>query len=209
MRIRSAILLSLLFASCYKTADETSRFHEDGRAKPIVAVCSMIDTTSFDCAWSVSEELTSMISQNLSKNGTIFVEKGEEFAFAENPFGTDLAWMKREFPEQEFAVFMELVEHHNVPVAKPKPGASEVSSNLNMGVRIRVVDLRSAQPKIVLQEMVRNSYFVPKTLLPTDYNIAVWGTDDFRRSPMGVAHSQLVDEIVSRLNDYILLAKSR
>src|SRR5690606_4291446 len=106
-------------------------------------------TTSFDCAWSLSEEFTSMIAQNLAKNGTIFVEKSEEFAFAENPFGNDLSWMKREFPDQEFAVFMELIQHQNDPTARPKPGSVEVSSNLNMGVRIRVVDLRGSSPKIV------------------------------------------------------------
>lgn len=209
MWIRSSLILSLLLAACSKTSSDTSRYHEDGRAKPVVAICSMIDVTSFDCAWSLSEEFTSMIAQNLSKNGSIFVGKSEDLGFTENPFGTDLAWMKREFPDQEFAVFMELVEHQLVPTSKPRPGATEVSMNLNMGVRLRVVDLRPATPKLVLQEMVRNSYYIPKTLIPTDYNIAVWGTDEFRRSPMGVAHIQLVDEIVSRLNDYILLAKSR
>ena len=57
--------------------------------------------------------------------------------------------------------------------------------------------------------MIKESYFIPKTLIPTDYNTAVWGTDEFRNSPMGIAHAQLAQEIAARVSDYILLAKSR
>jgi hypothetical protein len=78
-----------------------------------------------------------------------------------------------------------------------------------MGIRLRVIDLRGNAPKVVLQEMIRDSYFVPKTLIPTDYSVEVWGTDNFRKSPMGIAHAQLVQEVATRITDYILLAKSR
>ena len=57
--------------------------------------------------------------------------------------------------------------------------------------------------------MIRDSYFVPKTLIPTDYSVQSWGTEGFRKSPMGIAHAQLIQEIASRITDYILLAKSR
>jgi hypothetical protein len=121
--------------------------------------------------------------------------------FTDNPFGGDLSWMKREFQNEEFVAFLELVEHEFVPV--------KTSNNLNMAVRLRVVDLRPAQPKIVLQETIRDSYFVPNTLIPNDYSVEVWGTDAYKKSPMGIAHSMLVQEIASRISDYVLLAKSR
>jgi len=85
----------------------------------------------------------------------------------------------------------------------------EVSTNLKMAVRLRIVDLRTQEPKIVLQEIVRGSYYIPKTLLQTDYNQVVWGTDEYRKSPMGIAHTQLIEEITLRLSDYLLLAKSQ
>jgi hypothetical protein len=205
-------MLGLIAASCCcRSNDEVSRYHEDGRAKPIVAVASLIDTTSFDANWSLSEEITSMIVDQISLGGEIFVQSQEDFPYSENPFGSgDLSWMKREFMDREFVVFLELVEHEFVPVAKGhKTVPQDSSNNLNMAVRLRVVDLRGASPKIVLQEMVKTSYFIPKTLLPTDYSATVWGSDDYQKSPMGVAHSQLVQEISNRINDYILLAKSR
>jgi hypothetical protein len=107
---------------------------------------------------------------------------------------------------------MELVQHDIVPAIKTKKketATHETANNLNMAVRIRVVDLRGEAPKIVLQEIVKESYYIPRSLLPTDYRRTTWGSEDFRSSPMGIAHSQLTQQISARLSDYILLAKSR
>jgi hypothetical protein len=205
---RLILLASVLLGACSSNETQISRFHDDGRAKPVVAVAQLIDTTSIDMPWSLSEELTTSIVKKLSQTGAIFVKIKEDLAYSENPFGQDLSWVKREFPEEEFAVFLELVRHEAVPAVKGKP-KTDVSHNLEMAVRARVIDLRGHEPRIVLQEMVKDAYFIPKTLIPTDYSRAVWGTDEFRKSPMGIAHAGLVQEISLRLSDYILLAKSR
>lgn len=207
------IAITLLLGSCshQMNLDQLSRYHEDGRAKPIIAVASMIDTTSFDAAWSLSDEFTSTLEKQIAKTGKIFVSRQAEFPFTENPFGNDLSWMKREFNSQEFVTFLELVEHDAVPANKERKNLppQEVSTNLNMAVRVRVVDLRSMTPKIVLQETVRSSYFIPKSLFPVDYAKVTWGSEEYRKTPMGIAHSQIVNEITDRVVDYILLAKSR
>lgn len=210
MRYLPAMLIGLAAVSCNRNSnDEMSRFHEDGRAKPSVAVASMLDTTSFDASWSLSEELTAGIVNVISGSGEIFVHSQQESPFTENPFGSDLSWMKREFHSEEFVAFLELVEHEFVPIKAKGTTPYEASNNLNMAVRVRVVDLRGNSPKIVLQEMVRDSYFVPKTLIPTDYTSTVWGTEDYRKSPMGIAHAGLIQEVSNRISEYILLAKSR
>jgi len=210
MRPIPALLIALAAVSCNRNQnDEMSRFHDDGRAKPSVAVASMLDTTSFDASWSLSDELTQGVMNLVAGTGKIYVHTQQESPFTENPFGSDLSWMKREFQGEEFVAFLELVEHEFVPVKSKGITLQEASSNLNMGVRLRVIDLRSANPKVVLQEMVRDNYFVPKTLIPTDYSVEVWGTEQYKKSPMGIAHALLVQEIASRITDYILLAKSR
>lgn len=210
MRYLPLLMLSLLCVGCTRTNDYMTRYHEDGRAKPVAAIASMIDTASFEVPWSISEELTSMISSQIRQSGKIYVVAKEDEAFAENPFGFDLSWVKREFPDQEFAVFFELVEHEIIPVAKSKKDApQEISSNLNMAVRLRVIDIRGQNPKIVLQEIVRDTYFIPKTLIPDDYNMVSWGNPAFARTPMGIAHAQIARELATRISDYILLAKSR
>ena len=210
MRHIPTILIALAAVSCNRSQnDQMSRFHEDGRSKPSVAIASMLDTTSFDAPWSLSEELTQGVMGRIAETGQIYVHSQQESPFTENPFGADLSWMKREFQGEEFVAFLELVEHEFAPVTTKGTPLQEASSNLNMGIRLRVVDLRPSAPRIVLQEMIHDSYFVPKTLIPTDYSVEVWGTEGFRKSPIGIAHAQLVQEIATRITDYILLAKSR
>lgn len=210
MKSLSAILIALAMVSCSRSnRDEMTRFHEDGRAKPSLAIAPMIDTTSFDASWSLSEELTSGIMHQIAGTGQIFVHSQEESPFTENPFGNDLSWMKREFHNEEFVAFFELVEHEFTPVKTKDVPLQEASNNLNMAIRLRVVDLRPAVPKVVLQEMIRDTYFVPKTLIPNDYAVDTWGSENFRKSPMGIAHNLLIQEIAHRISDYILLAKSR
>ena len=210
MRYALATLIGLAAVSCNRcNQDEMSRFHEDGRTKPSVAIASMLDTTPFDASWSLSEELTEGIMNLVGANGEIFVHSPAESPFSENPFATDLSWMKREFPSEEFVAFLELVEHEFAPVKMKGVPPQEASNHLNMAVRLRVVDLRYPNPRIVLQEMIRDSYFVPKTLIPNDYSVDVWGTDGFRKSPMGLAHAGFVQDIANRISEYILLAKSR
>ncbi len=205
---------SLLLAGgcCNSCKNEMTRYHEDGRSKPAVAIASMIDTTSFEVPWSLSEELTSMVVKRIADTRTIFVQSTDDYSSTRNPFSQDLSWMKVDFAGQEFVVFMELVQHDIVPASKEKKkeaSSQEMASNLNMAVRIRVVDLRGSNPKIVLQEQVKESYYIPRALIPTDYRRTTWGSEDYRSSPMGIAHSQLTQEISARLSDYILLAKSR
>lgn len=211
MRYLIPLALGAMIASCTSSQDFMTRYHEDGRAKPVIAVASMIDTTSFEAPWSLSDELTTSLIQQMGHTGKVFVVTTEQDAVADNPFSQDLSWMKRDYANHEFVAFFELVEHEFSPVAKFKHTTlpQEASCNLNMAIRLRVVDLRGHTPSVVLQEMVRDSYFIPKTLLPTDYHAASWGTSDFQKTPMGIAHKQLIQEVASRIKDYVLLAKSR
>ena len=60
MRYTSALFAASLFligGCCNSCKNEMTRYHEDGKKKPSVAIASMIDTTSFEIPWSLSEEL--------------------------------------------------------------------------------------------------------------------------------------------------------
>jgi Tfp pilus assembly protein PilP len=214
MRRLIPLLLILAAGSCSKNNTDLTRFHEDGRAKPAVTIASVMDATSFDASWSLSEELTSLIVQKVAQNSSVYVTSRDEFGCTENPFGKELSWIKREFNDDQFVVFLELVEHENCPVAKGKKKPLEgipfeTSMNMKSAVKMRLVDLRGSTPKIVLQEMIRDSYYIPKNTVPTDYRVATWGTNEYAGSPMSHAHSQLAQEIALRINEYVHLAKSR
>jgi hypothetical protein len=211
MRYAPLFMLGLLIASCTQTNDTLTRYHEDGRSKPVVAIAPLLDTSSFDVPWSLSEEMTSSLAKHMGQSNQIFAQSREDFVVADNPFSNDLGWIKQEFQNYEFVVFTELVEHVLISLAKDKQTTfpQETPKSLEMAVRVRVVDLRGSSPQVVLQEMVRDSYYIPKTLIPTDYNTTVWGSQDYPKSSMGIAHTHLSQEIAHRASDYILLAKSR
>ncbi|MEN9654949.1 MAG: hypothetical protein RL235_1061 [Chlamydiota bacterium] len=210
MRLATLLVLGFIAIGCSRSNDNMTRFHEDGRAKPVVAIAAMIDTTSYEAPWSLSEEFTTSLVRKIGASQQIYVIARDDDPLSDNPFGPDLSWIKQSFPNEEFVVFLELVEHVVLPAKETNlVSPQEVSSNLNMAVRVRVVDLRSATPKVVLQEKIRDSYFIPKTLIPTNYNAIVWGSEEYMKSPMGIAHSQMIDEMAARIIDYVLLAKSR
>ena len=203
------LFLSSCCCNSNKKSCELTRFFEDGRAKPLIAIPSLVDATSCDLSWNLSEELTSLVVKKVSDGGSICVLSGDDLTFTENPFTSDLTWMKREFADQEFVAFLELVEHEIAPVNSNAEVPFETAMNLKMSVRLRVIDLRGLAPRIVLQEMVRDSYYIPRTQIPVDYKTVVWGSDEYKSTPMAVAHMQLVQEISSRIKEYLYLAKSR
>ena len=65
--IAIAILLLVTFVSCNNstTTNTASRFYDDGRSRPVVALSTVIDSTSYDVPWSLSEELTHLIKNQL------------------------------------------------------------------------------------------------------------------------------------------------
>jgi hypothetical protein len=210
-RLIVAASLCLLCSCQHTTSPEFTKFYEDGRAKPVVAIAPIIDTSSFDMSWSLSEELQDMLVDHLAKKGTIYIPEQSNVSLhsSENPFGSDLSWVKREFAPNEFVVFLEVIQHEHVPARAVTDPLETASTNLNIAARVRIVDIRSGHPKIVLQELIKDSYFFPKNILPVDYSLVSYGTEDFLLTPIGVAHGKFAKLLVERLNDYILLAKSR
>lgn len=218
--IRKTIMLlsALALAGCgSKSVNEsTVRLHDDGRAKPYVTIVPMLDSTSYDIPWSLSEEFSTMIKSKLSKQGDICIAKDKEIQLStdENPFDTNVSWVKKSFASDEFVVFLELVEHEDVPIVKTAKDPSRINefrrnaSNLNVAVRLRIVDVRGDKPKILLQEMIKDSYYMTNSIDKADYTKAFYGTEEYTTSPLGTAHAQFAKQLIERIYDYVMLAKS-
>jgi hypothetical protein len=96
---------------------------------------------------------------------------------------------------------MELVQHELKTVKKNKQFQGPL--NLDMALRIRVVDLRGKKPTIVLQELIQNSYFIAQTLADVDYNQTAWGSMQYKTTPLYHAHLELLEEAYKRIVAYI------
>ncbi|HEV3269515.1 MAG TPA: CT253 family lipoprotein [Candidatus Rhabdochlamydia sp.] len=178
--------------------------------KPVVAIAPVIDSTEEDSAWSLSDEFTYCISHQLAqKNHLSLIDLDKtRMITSQNPFRQDISWLKKVFSHHGFVVFLELVEHNEMARQDDKKiiDFKKCSAELLMTMRVRVFDLRGDEPKIVLQELVHESHFIPRPFTRSNFQQEKWSHEMFTISPMGLAHSQFIKHICNRLEDYILLA---
>jgi hypothetical protein len=218
-RIFFLFLSVILLSGCQSKHNvQAMKYHDDGRAKPIVTIVPVLDSSSYEIPWSLSNELTTIIKDNLGKQGGIYIRNDQNTHLSnENaPFNTNISWVKKSFKPSEFVVFLELMQHEDVPISTMVKDPSKISEayqaavNLNMSMRIRIIDIRDDNPKIVLQEIIKDNYYLPNSIIErVNYNTTQWGSEEYKTSPMGIAHSQFSKHIIERINDYITLTKSR
>jgi hypothetical protein len=214
----AGVLLALVGCSSKGNYEHATRFHEDGRAKPIVAFVPVFDRSGSNVGWSLSEEFTHSLKSRFLKRSNFYVSTSNEINSAiatlsaeNNPFGAETNWIKESFENHEYVVFAELVEHDIHPKELKGNFLDKItpSSELTVTMRIRVFDLRGSKPQVILQEFVRQSHVIPKPSDLTEHSPERWKKIIYAVSPMGLAHAQLAKEVVKRIEDYILLSKSK
>ncbi len=214
--IISLSLFAVVAAGCDDNSqNNTQAYHQAPiQAKPIVAIVPVIDNTKSDYEWNLSDELSSTLYYRLGQQDKFSIAdaphvraKLKKFKEEKNPFSTDISWIKKTFQGDQFVVFLELVEHEEVlkldrkKTAEPK----DCAADLNMSMRVRVFDLRGNEPKVILQELVHDSHFIPRQFTQTNFYQVPWGHESFSISPVGLAHAEFTKEIASRIEDYILM----
>ncbi len=75
-----------------------------------------------------------------------------------------------------------------------------------MSVRVRVIDLRSAEPQVVLQELIHDAHPIHAQFNQVNFYQVPWKDQSFSISPVGTAHGKFTKELSQRIEDYILIA---
>lgn len=218
-KLRNLLCLAFLLAGCEKDNPPNSQtlFYENGTAKPIVAIVPLIDSSHHPLSWNLSDEMTALVLYRLMQKDKFYLidqEKVGSFVKrikeTNNPFDTDLSWIKRVFFDNEFVVFMELIEHEQSPIpTRELTAAEDLPAELSMRVRVRVIDVRGEEAKVVFQEIIKDSHVIPKQFTQSHFAQVEWGKENYPISPIGIAHAQISKEIAARLEDYILLTSKR
>jgi hypothetical protein len=204
------------------------RYHEDGRAKAVVTLTPVFDHHDIHLPWSLADDLTEMIKTRLLKKANVYVGNADaltktfedEEQLIEKPLqhydenksaSIHVDSLKLKFPKSEFVVFLELAEHeiHPKTITGSFVDALTPSQELLLAMRVRIYDLRFEKPQIILQELVEQSHLVPKQLAKLDYDSPIWGKKTYSISPVGFAHAQLAKEVASRIENYLILAKTK
>lgn len=204
---------ALLASGCYSNSNSENQTTQSTAVlkKPVVTVVPLIDHSESEIAWNLSEELTISVCSRLSQTDKYhLLEPQKVFALTkklndtQNPFGNDLSWVKKAFSQDDYVVFMELIRHDEIPLTSNKtPSAADAPADLNMSLRLRVIDLRGEQPQIVLQELVHETHRIARPFNRYNFTQVSWGENDYSISPIGMAHAQLSNIVAHRIGDYI------
>ena len=206
-----------LLSSCQKQEDEATALKSSQSQRPAVAIAPVIDSSESGLNWDLSDEITYTLSSRLAQKTKLSIADPQrtksqikKVKANSNPFGTDLSWMKTAFPGEEFVVFMELIEHHERLSDTSENSSPEFSpAHLELGMRLRIIDIRSSEPLVILQEIIQDSHFIPRQFTSHNFTQSPWNSEEFSITPVGIAHSLLIKELSSRIEDYIFLAKSK
>jgi hypothetical protein len=211
------IALAMTFmCGCQNDSQTTSAVSSKSSHKPCVAIVPLIDSSSHQLDWNLSEEITCLLCTKLDQRGTLQLAlpgkikmQTKRLKELKNPFEEDIQWVKKAFAEEEFVVFLEMIEHEEVPHQTGSPAPAEsLPADLNICVRIQIIDNRSQTPYLALSEIIQDSHFVPRQFTHYNFDQAPWNTEEFTLSPVGIAHTQLIKELRTRIEDYILLTQN-
>lgn len=209
---RKALLLALAIISTAcskqnKSTQDISRFTPSGSLKPTVAIVPVIDNSHSGLSWNVSQEFTEEISNNIAKRNKFFVANQSsvnavthQLKESDNPFSNDYSWVKKNFKDNEFVVFLELVEHNEALLKKDHETGP---ADLQMAMRIRVFDVRGERPRVILQEIVQKSHYIPKFFTRTLAFQPDWQEEGYSISPMGMAHAEFSSYVSKRIQHYL------
>jgi hypothetical protein len=209
------LAISMILCGCVKNGDNaTALLQAKVSNRPIVGLVPIIDNSQSEFNWNLSQELSLAIRHRLTeKNQLYMVGEASVEAYAQkalsghDPFDVAISWVRKYFPQNEFVVFMELMEHHEIPLVLKEP--EDPPAELTLSVRIRVIDLRTKTPKLVLQEIVEQSHHIPRQFTQANFHQVPWGDEAFDVSPLGIAHDMLCKEVATRVEDYILISDRR
>src|SRR5579871_4477389 len=155
----SLTCLALFVTACDDQHSNSAVYHETAPKKPVVTMIPVIDSTEKQYSWDLSNELSALIHYQLSQKDQFYLVditdarlKTKHLIDAQNPFGTDVSWIKKAFQGHEFVAFLELVEHEEVlrQDRQKKTDPKACAADLKMSMRVRVFDLRGKETKAIL-----------------------------------------------------------
>ena len=205
------IAATLLCVGCANSYRDTTLYQKSGRTKPIVAVMPVIDTTASNSySWDISHELTEEVRRRVFDSSRMYLlREGGSLQTATALNIPDVSALPKDAKQSlgaaEFVVVTELLDQHETSygLASDRPFLDEIGSILSLTMRVRVLDVREDIPKVILQEIVSQDHTIARPYLRTDYSKTPWGTEAFDRTPLGLAHSKLVREVVGRVEGYV------
>jgi len=216
--MKKYLLLSLsLLAGCgkYSSTNEQVLFHDDGLAKPKLAIVKVIDSSSHSLEWNLSVELTEFLIENLYSTERFYLTDdfhligNEQLKSMElSPYSDDMRWLLEMNTSSEFVLFTEVLNHHIEVPTHPSYNPLDHIKTLHLSLRVCVLDIRKHTPKVILQETIHKNFSIPFSFGKYEEEGSTISKNAFALSPLGLAHKSIISEAAKEIEDYILIAQS-
>lgn len=212
LRIALCFVVALLTSACGGPRYvDFFPYHDDGTVKPRVVMLPVMDASAVHLPWDLAKEMNSGIRYELMNEGILFVASPSEMQEGLTKLGKvnfflDEPLLARTFCNEDFVVLVEIIEHDyqtygcaDDPVT-PNAYAS-CQARLTVKMRVRIIDVRSGCPRVVLQEVITDWDLVPR--ICADLNIEE--ADKYANWMKSVkkAHCRLIYNISRRMESVI------
>ena len=211
------LMLFLLFSGCTKATSQSDqvRYHDDGQAKPKVAVIKVIDTSNNDLDWDLSKEFSEILLGQLFYRSKFYITDDFQMITSKqlknlelSPFSEDMRWLLEMNNSSEFVLFTEVLNHKIETQDHITYNPISRLKTLHLSVRVCVLDIRKSIPKVVLQEIITKQYTIAFNFGSYSEEGSPLSKNTFALSPLGLAHKNILSEITKEVEDYILIAQS-
>jgi hypothetical protein len=211
-------IIALGFTACENSKEEQQTLvHLDGRSKPQILLLDVIDHSDSAVPWDISSEFNQQLSHELRNYGSLYLKSPEDISSDFDSLSLAKKLQRSPFEKKqlqvntEFLTTVEIIEHKITPVPQ-KPSISHpnaLTHQLSIKARVKVFDIRRNQSVLILSEIIEQEAFIPWQLSTINYKKNNYKTAQYKMTPLGINHKQIVQNIAKKVHDYVLLAKSR
>lgn len=209
----SCCFLFLLLAGCQKHTTQCSNYvayTDEGTLKPRIALASVTDSSGTNLSWDVSDEIISGINYYMRLDGELnVIPQNDVYAKMAllgdiDPYAANLTPWKSFCNNDDFIVLIDVFKREELPYEKGKfsqiycDTLNQSGNVLSLKARLKIIDIRAQQPKLVLYEVNDFNYMLP--LGYENQQIAKWGDPDYNRTYIGKVHDRLICQLTQRIN---------
>lgn len=210
MRVLISLLIALSFCGCQPQYSDFFPYHDDGTPKPYVALVPVIDETHEKLPMDVAPEFSKQIRYLLMREGKLFLPPEKEIknrlkdSSKQELLSTTDLMPYLHFQPAHFVVVLELIEHKEVPYQRGKikpiytahldPDNANV---LQMKMRLRVVDIRGGEPRLIRQEVLESNHVIPKKAVVDSIDLK--DKEAFSATPLGLAYARFERDIARKI----------
>jgi hypothetical protein len=176
MRVVLSFFVLLIAYGCGPSHPDFLPYHDDGRCKPTVAMLPLQDSSEACIPWNTTQSMTNALYYDILCRGDLYLYSQEDMAAAASNLGSLDFYcapevLAQHFCEADFVVMLELLEQkpvtYNDQFFPPNCSVLKLPCDgiFMMKLRIKVIDVRSRCPRVILQEVITNNYLMPRSCL--------------------------------------------